>query len=228
MMTSMPQNQSQQKPVNRPADTLVQKSEERVGAMALISRAQVKLWKAMLVTLFVSGFVAALAFVIGVGLGDRSDAATRSGSSSKPAASNLASKSKVISSSFASRGGDWSQALDDNTDPAGAVIWNSKGIGAPYVELQLPDTKGHVLQKLGFEVDPNLEKYRLCGLREFELLGSNDRIAYQSLVKGVKQNSAGVQWYPISNSSAFRYVKILFRSNWGDKNYTCVKNIIIL
>lgn len=53
----------------RGVDVLIQGSQQKVSKMSLLSDRQVKLWKVMLVGLFVAGFVAAIAFAVGTKVG---------------------------------------------------------------------------------------------------------------------------------------------------------------
>ncbi len=213
----MPQYQSQPKPMNRPADTLVQKSEQYVGAMALISRTQVKLWKAMLVSLFMTGFVGAIVFVYGFQLGNPSNA-------SPSPKINLALLSTIISSSYASQDEGWDKAFDGDLDSASAMVWNSQGSESPYVAIKLPGS-GAQISELSLSIDPSNPRYQTCGVKEFELLGSLDGNTFTSLFSGMKTNSVGEQRFTISSFNEVQFVKLLLKSNWGDPNYSCVKEI---
>ena len=71
------QNSNVGVPTQRKADLLVQQSKRRMDTLAIVSRKQVKLWKAMLLSVFFAGFVGALAFVVGSRNGHAFDEGTR-------------------------------------------------------------------------------------------------------------------------------------------------------
>lgn len=208
----MPQISNQQKPVNRPADVLVQKSETRVGAMALISKTQVKLWKAMLVSLFVTGFIAAITFVVGIGLGDKSDAA---GLSNQGA--NLVPGSEISSPVFCKTGECWSDFKDGRR-------LSFRQFGSPYINIELPGSNEYLLTKLVLSVDPTASN-RGSLPKDFHLEHSLDCKTYSKTLSGVKDQTSSSQHFTMPPDIKARCLRLYVDSNYGDPVWTTLSGV---
>ncbi|MFA4873616.1 MAG: CARDB domain-containing protein [Patescibacteria group bacterium] len=62
---------------NRPVDQAIKESQKKLSLFSLISKGQVKVWKATVVSFFIAGFVGALALSVGLDMGMKSQAATK-------------------------------------------------------------------------------------------------------------------------------------------------------
>ncbi len=179
----------------------------------------------MLLSLFFVGFFAAITFTVGLDIGQNIGQKTYA---APGASNNLAPLSTISSSSFASQDEGWDKAFDGDLSSGSTMAWNSQGKEPPYVELRFPIEHGIALKSVVLSIDPANPRYQSCGVKAFEFLGSTDGETYHSLVSGVKSHTVGAQEFTIANSGLIRSVKFLLKSNWGDANYTCVKEVQVL
>ena len=201
----------------RPVDNVIKESAGKMGAMALISHTQVKLWKAMLFSFFFAGFVGALVFVTAFKLGLGTKAAWNAENSI-----NIASSSQIRASSY-TRAGYGPENLINNSQE---MMMMRLG-GTPWVILDLPGEKPRKIVKVSIKLDPTVDPYRLCGLHDFSLMYSIDGKNFAPILKSIKNNNSDWQDYLIDNGRGIeaKALKLVAESNWGDPAWLCVQDM---
>jgi hypothetical protein len=205
---------------DRPADNIIKKTELKIGAMALISNAQIKLWKALLFSCFFAGFIGALAYTVAYDEGLKTNATW-----SIRNAVNVAALSEVTSSSYTRNGYGPEKMIDENGQINGMTVMRLGG--EPWLKFDLPGNQAQKIVKLSLKLDPTKDPYRLCGLHDFTVQASLDGKNFNTVLTAVKNNTVGWEEYLINDGHGVeaQFLKLIVDSNWGDPAWVCVQEM---
>ncbi len=223
------QNKKEPQYQARPADIAVARSEKKMGAMSIIAKTQIKVWKAMLFSLFFAGFIGALAWAVATDLPNPSDAAN--GRSSVGGGTNIAPLARLKGNSFAMRGQNgedgWTKLNDSDASPESVLVRTSRG-EAPSVDLELAGNTAQPVNKLAISINPDDQKYTKCGLNKFTVMSSLDGVGFAKALEGNKTNTSGAQEYSFPANWRAKVLRVLLESNHGNPDWICLKEIKVI
>jgi len=214
---------------DRPVDLIIKQSEKKMGALALIERSQVKLWKALFISFFFAGFVGAAALTYGAKLGVETSAQMRKMEFGNEIGEerNIAPLMNLRASSFAMQNKGWDKLVDSGSGQVDELLMARTG-GTPWVEFSLPKEGSQLFAGIEIINDSNAA-YEKCALKNFNLKASNDGktfydIANDSINKGEYSHKIMFNQGSGIKANAFR---LFLNSNNGDQNWLCLKEVKI-
>lgn len=231
----MPTNKAKEPPYQaRPADIVMTQSEKKMGAMSIITKSQIKVWKAMLFSLFFAGAVGALAWAMALDQFQNSDAAwfrwSRNNVSEPVAETNIAPLATLKPNSFAMKRQDGSDgwnlfnSADQNSESP--MVRTSRG-EPPFVDLEFAGEPQEV-KKISITLDTANQKYAQCGLREFTVMSSLDGAQFGKAFDATKSNTPGAEEFSFPAGWKAKVLRVIFTSNQGDPNWICPGRIKVI
>jgi len=185
--------------ISRPADTLIENTAENfIGKLSLVANKQIKLWKVLLIIVFMAGFMSA---IVWVGSNDQF-------APSQAAFLNQAESLTIINGTQDHRTDTWNNSIDRKKSAA-LVRSDSNTTATVTYSFQGKETK--TINKIRILAD-NGSSYRYkYWVREFSLQVSQDNQEYTSILDHAKKSGGDWEEYSFDAIEA-KYIKLIMHT----------------